>query len=143
MLWRFDASWSAGVFFNFAPGLVANCLEGASCSGSDLAGGVQAIYRFAIGTTFEPWVGASAGFEHVSVSFSSGGSSVDGGGSGPQASALAGVDLLLGGGLRLAPTLTFTVGELTSVTRAGQAASGFQKSLHELLTLGLRLSIDL
>lgn len=63
--YRFSPSFSAGVYFQYDPALVAtwSCTPGLPCSGYDLRVGVEAVYAFLPDRFLNPWVSIGTGWE--------------------------------------------------------------------------------
>ncbi len=68
--WRFSPSFSAGVYFQYAPAFVAAriCPPDGSCSGSDVRVGVEAVYAFRPEGFLNPWVSLGTGWEWSTLS---------------------------------------------------------------------------
>jgi len=74
--YRLDSNLFFGARFQYA---FANfkkpnglCVGNASCGGSDVALGLEALYRFTPANTFAPWLGLGAGYEWLNENISPG-----------------------------------------------------------------------
>jgi len=63
--YRFTPSFSAGIYFQYAPAFVAafSCISSFTCSASNVRVGAEAVYAFLPESTFNPWVSAGSGWE--------------------------------------------------------------------------------
>jgi hypothetical protein len=63
--WRFSPGFSAGVYFQFDPAIIAArvCASGFPCSGSDVRVGVEAAYSFLPTSFLNPWVSIGTGWQ--------------------------------------------------------------------------------
>lgn len=150
--WRFTPNVMVGAFFQFGLGLLSSkaCDAGASCSGNDLVAGVQAHYHFAPQEKADPWAGLGVGYEWANFSQSGNNGSSNGELTfrGFQfVNIQAGVDFPISSGFRLAPFVQLAIGQYSTgtVSSGGQTGSGdiTNTALHELLTFGVRGSINL
>ena len=138
-------------FFQFGLGLLSSkaCDPGASCTGNEIAAGLQAHYHFAPQEKADPWAGLGVGYEWAN--FSQSGSTSSNGDvtfKGFQFVNLqVGVDFPISSGFRLAPFVQLAIGQYSrgTVTSGGQSGSGdiANTALHELLTFGVRGAINL
>jgi hypothetical protein len=109
------------------------------CTAKDMAFGVGAAYHILPEGSFDPWIGASFGYEILSNSAKGGDLSVKG---------LQFVNLQLGGdfltspGLRVGPVVNVAVGKFSSysISAGGASLDGDldDAQLHEWITLGVR-----
>jgi hypothetical protein len=72
--YRFSPSFSAGVYFQYAPAMVASrlCAGGMTCSGYDMRTGVSAVYGFRPEGFLNPWVSVGTGWQWTQFSISTG-----------------------------------------------------------------------
>ncbi len=72
--WRFSPGFSAGVYFQYAPTIVAArvCATGFDCSGSDVRVGVEAMYAFLPDRFLNPWVSLGTGWQWTTLKISTG-----------------------------------------------------------------------
>ncbi len=126
----------------------APCSGGTSCSGSVLAGGLDARYHAQPDQTFDPWVGAGIGYEVANLNMSQGNSS-----GGLSFSGFQLVNLSVGGDVRTSrsfsfgPYAMFSVGQYSDCGLSGAASalgscSVPQTAFHEWLTFGVRAAFD-
>jgi hypothetical protein len=68
--YRFSPGFSAGVYFQYAPALVAAraCISGWNCTGFDVRVGVEAAYSFLPTRFLNPWVSVGTGWEWTNFS---------------------------------------------------------------------------
>jgi hypothetical protein len=150
--WRIDRNLFVGAVFQYAFGLARQsaryCAQGSyNCSGSDIFLGVEGIYHFMPKNGRDPWAGIGAGYEWLGSSRSSGAYSETLYDKGVQLNLQVGVDFPVAQSFFVAPFLTFAVGEYTTLSSrlgpGGYAEDITYSSLHELLTIGLRVSFNL
>jgi outer membrane protein W len=164
--YRFNPSWSLGVYgqYAFAPvaGSAENSLRQAfngltvrDVSGRVLRLGVESAYKFQPKAAFAPWIGLGFGYEWAEIGFNV----TDGTNTGDASETLKGFDLMLqaGGDYRVSPSFTvgpfvaFTFGWYSraevSASALGQSASQGvdidNKSLHNWLQAGIRGTFEL
>ena len=69
--YRFSPRFSAGVYFQYNPAMIASrlCANGMSCSGHDMRVGVEAVYGFLPEGFLNPWVSVGTGWQwtHFSI----------------------------------------------------------------------------
>jgi hypothetical protein len=67
--WRFTKAFSAGVYFQYDPALIAKrvCAAGFSCSGSDVRVGVQAAFSLFPDRFLNPWGSIGSGWEWTTM----------------------------------------------------------------------------
>ncbi len=69
--YRFSPRFSAGVYFQYNPAMIASrlCASGMTCSGSDVRVGVEAVYGFLPDGFLNPWVSVGTGWQwtHFSI----------------------------------------------------------------------------
>jgi hypothetical protein len=69
--YHFSPSFSAGVYFQYAPAMVASrlCTSGMTCSAYDMRAGVEAVYGFLPAGFLNPWVSLGTGWQwtHFSI----------------------------------------------------------------------------
>jgi hypothetical protein len=133
-----------GVFGEWAPGLPKDCAAGADCSGHSIAGGVAIRYQ-SVDRNTRPWVGVNAAYERLSAKMLTGqGGSEDAVFEGYRLGVEGGVDFSAGSWLAIGPYLGASLGgyESGSGSVNGGPSSGStpDKSLHGLLSVGLRVS---
>jgi hypothetical protein len=135
-------------FVNFKNNATTGCTGNVSCSGSDVALGLEALYRFTPGNTFAPWLGLGAGYEWLNQDVS--GNNVNASGSatvkGFQGLLQLGGDVRVTNKLVLGPFIeaaigrydsassSLTIGNMTTNTDADIANTAW----HTWLTLGVR-----
>ncbi len=149
-MYRFDRSWSVGLYFQYGIASVADttCVSGLSCSASDLRFGAQVHYRFD-SQGFIPWVGLGIGGEWSSVTLKGPGGTADIKPSGFEFLNLQlGGDWLLSPNFRLGPYVQFSLAQYDTleVTVPGfPSVSGSiaNKTTHEWLQFGLKGTFDL
>jgi outer membrane protein len=131
-----------------SPTALDPCAGGTSCSGSVLAGGLDARYHAQPDQSFDPWVGLGIGYEVANLSMSQGGSSA-----GMSLSGFQLVNLSVGGDVRTSRNFAFgpyamlSVGEYSGCGFSDAAASlGSctvpQTALHEWFSFGVRAAFD-
>jgi hypothetical protein len=149
---RINPMFSAGLMFQWVPLLVKNttqnnCGNGVDCSGSVYHLGAEALLHFPQ-PGLVPWVGAGAGYEWLSLTASSGGTSASAGASGFEFLFLqAGIDGRLTPQFSLGGFVMFSISQYgsESITQAGTTVSGdvTDTSIHEWLTMGIRGTVGL
>jgi outer membrane protein len=158
--YRASPHWYVGGYFQYGFASVgplsggagmtgtASCSNGLSCSGSVLAGGLDAHYHFQPAETFDPWVGFGVGYEVANLSMSQGNASA-----GISFNGFQFLNLSLGGDLRVSrnfavgPYALFSLGEYSSCGFSDAATalgtcSVPQTALHQWLSFGLRATFD-
>jgi len=67
--YRFSPKLSVGVYFQYAPALMAawSCSTGLTCSGYDMRAGVEAVYGFLPDRFLNPWVSVGTGWEWTNL----------------------------------------------------------------------------
>jgi hypothetical protein len=72
--YRFSPSFSAGVYFQYAPATVASrlCTSGMTCSAYDMRAGVEAVYGFLPAGFLNPWVSLGTGWQWTHFSIATG-----------------------------------------------------------------------
>jgi len=145
--WRFNPNVMVGLYGQYAFGIAKNC-EASSCSVSDFTVGVQAHYHFAPQEAVDPWGGVGFGYEWLPLSVTSGSSVLDVTYKGFQfVSFQFGVDFPVTSTFKLAPYVSFSLGQYSSGSASGNVVTGSgdvtDKSLHEFLTFGFRGSFNL
>jgi hypothetical protein len=122
---------------------VFSILAASMASRADPEQGLQLALR----TGRDPWAGIGAGYEWLGSSRSSGAYSETLYDKGFQLNLQVGVDFPVAQSFFVAPFLTFAVGEYTTLSSrlgpGGYAEDITYSSLHELLTIGLRVSFNL
>lgn len=148
-MYRFDPSWSIGVYLQYAKTFMASafsdatCIGGVSCSASDVRFGVQAHYRFP-SQGFVPWVGLGLGGEWNTITLEYLGASGDIKSSGFEYLNLQiGGDWLLSPIFRLGPYVQLSLAQYDSMSAAGYTVTFPSKSMHEWLQFGLKGTFDL
>lgn len=142
--YRFNPNWQLGLYFQYGIAFAASnfCPTGASCSGSNVRFGAEAMYTFA-SQGFSPWVGLGLGFEWQNLTASAAGISVD-----FQVSGFEYLNIQLGGDWKLSPTfkmgpfVSFSLGSYDNVSAAGLSGSIANTTTHEWLQLGLKGTFD-
>ena len=110
--YRFNEEEYAGAYFSYGfsslgDPLAAACASGASCSAHTLRIGLAAYYHFSPRGQYDPWLGASIGYEQAKVSASGPGGSSD--------ATIAGLEILnLQVGLDYRVSSLFAVGPFVS-----------------------------
>jgi hypothetical protein len=63
--YRFSPSFSAGIYFQYDPAMIAPrlCASGMTCSGYDMRAGVEAVYGFLPDGFLNPWVSVGTGWQ--------------------------------------------------------------------------------
>lgn len=150
--YRFTPSISAGVTFQFAPAFVASrsCDPGTSCSGYDMRVGIEAVYGFMPGGSWNPWVSLGTGWEWSQLKVSGGGQSVTTTFSGWEYfNVQAGVDFPLSREFAIGPYLGYSGGTYTSlslnsllVSESGSIPSA-NRSFHGWFQFGVKGSLNL
>ena len=72
--YRFSPRFSAGIYFQYDPAMVASrlCATGMTCSGSDMRAGVEAVYGFLPDGFLNPWVSVGTGWQWTRFSLATG-----------------------------------------------------------------------
>jgi hypothetical protein len=147
--YRFNPNWQVGLYFQYGIAFPASsfCPTGASCSGSNVRFGAEAMYTFP-SQGFSPWLGLGLGFEWQNLFASAGGVSADFQVSGFEYLIFqAGGDWHVSPNFKMGPFLSFSFGSYDSlkVTALGVTQSGSiaNTTTHEWLQLGLKGTFDL
>ncbi|MBZ4420405.1 outer membrane beta-barrel protein [Myxococcus sp. RHSTA-1-4] len=116
----FNSHLYVGAFFQYGvTRLAQDCLEGMSCSASQLRFGVNAAYHFQSRRALEPWVGLGIGYERIDSSASLtiiyGPMRVESSTQGFEfASLQGGLDYRLNNTFSVGPFATFTMGQYST-----------------------------
>ena len=156
--YRFTPNMMVGAFFQYGIGmlntgngsLLQGCsTSGVSCSGNDMAFGVQFHYHLMPDQTIDPWGGIGVGYEIANISESAGGQSASESFSGFQFVNLQiGADYKVMPNLGVGPFVQFSLGEYSSCSTSGGAGAGGSctipnTAMHEWLTFGIRGAYDI
>jgi hypothetical protein len=152
--YRLDSNLFFGARFQYA---FANfkkpnglCVGNASCGGSDVALGVEALYRFNPSSTFAPWLGLGAGYEWLNEDITPGNPNINASTSlsvkGFQGLLQLGGDVRVTNKLVLGPFIEAAFGRYESVsntttlgnTTTDTSADITNTAWHTWLTLGIR-----
>ncbi len=151
-MYRFDPSWSLGLYFQYGFAFVSDVYcpagTGVSCSARDVRFGAQVHYRFP-SQGFVPWVGLGFGGEWGTVTAEFMGFSGDV----AEVSGFEFVNLQIGGdwllspAFRLGPYIQFSLAQYSTVKELGVSGTleslPVDKSTHEWLQFGLKGTFDL
>ena len=126
--YRFSPSFSAGVYFQYDPVLIASrlCANGMTCSGYDMRVGVEAVYGFFPDGFLNPWVSVGTGWEWANFSIATATDSAAFTYSGWEYfNVQAGLDFNLSRMFAVGPYVGYFGGTFTSMssTQAGASAS--------------------
>ncbi len=146
--YRFNPNWQLGLYFQYGFATIGNVFcqtadPNASCTGSNVRFGAEAMYTFA-SDGFSPWIGLGLGFEWQNVTATLGGVSVD-----VQISGFEYLNLQLGGDWKLSPAfklgpfVSFSLASYDTISAAGVSASIASTKTHEWLQLGVKGTFDL
>jgi hypothetical protein len=146
---RVDSSLFVGARFGYAFPQLKNpngACNNADCGGSDIAVGLEAIYRFVPEQTFAPWIGLGGGYEWTSADISGQNASSSSTVSGFQGLAMIGGDYRVNQQLVLGPAVELAFGRYDSIestTRLGGLTTSTDNDIqntawHTWLTFGLR-----
>lgn len=129
-----------GVYGQYGLVSIKNCPSGASCSAHDIRVGVQGQYHVLPSEKIDPWFGLGIGYESLAGSVAG----VSGSDTGFEfANLQAGLDFKLSPAFGFGPFASFSLGQFSNETTAGQSASIPEKALHEWFTLGVRGAFNL
>ncbi|WP_338864515.1 porin family protein [Myxococcus stipitatus] len=151
----FNPNVYLGAFFQYGIlTLKPDCLEGVSCSASQLRVGINAAYHFQATRLLEPWVGLGVGYERSSQTSSlersedevSATVSIQGL---EFVSGQAGLDFRVSRRFSVGPYVTYTLAQYSSVTltntrgdaQIGETEDIDEKALHSWLYGGVRLQM--
>lgn len=137
--YRINPNIYVGGFFQFGVGLM-NSDKGAD-SGNVMKFGANAHYHFMPQSNFDPWAGLGVGYEIANAKNKAGAETTMSGFE--FANLQAGGDFKVMPALRVGPTAMFSVGQYSSISSGGTSLSGFDKTMHMWLTLGIRGQYDL
>ncbi|MEI6224024.1 MAG: hypothetical protein WCS72_04685 [Deltaproteobacteria bacterium] len=154
--YRFSPSFSAGVYYQYAPAFIATrfCASGMTCSGYDMRVGVEAVYAFLPERAWNPWVSVGTGWEwtHFSVATADASSQVTYSGW-EYFNVQAGLDWNLSKTFAFGPYVGFFGGSYSTLTGnstgpgAGGAVSGSipsgYRAFHGWLQFGLKGTVTL
>ena len=150
--YKLTPSIAVGGYFSYGFGSVGDALSplcdasGVSCSLSDMRLGVQGLYSFMPGKSWNPWLGLAVGYEWAKFSMDVGGTKGSFTYSGFEFATLqAGVDFNLAKSFALGPFVSYGLGQYSSVSSSGAAAGTTMgdKAMHEWLQFGIRGTYDL
>jgi len=142
---RYTPELSALITFGYSFALPTNCPNGVSCSGHQINLGLDLRYHPRPHQDIDPWIGLGTGFEWLGFSQSNGALSADTTFNGFEyfhvqlGANVAGSDQV-----RFGPFFEFGLAQYRSASAnaGGLSASGdlTDKAMHELVTLGVRVS---
>ncbi len=155
--YRFARNWFVGAYLQVGIGIVnkdkalssgACNQSGVSCSGSDVRFGVEGIYSFSPGNSFNPWIGLGTGFEQANLHVESSGGSGDIAIKGWEYfNVQLGGDFMLSRIFALGPYAAFSLGQYSTLSLSG---GGFSinpdianKRVHGWLQLGVKGTFNL
>jgi len=143
--WRFTPNLYAGATVTYAVGLPKDCPSGSRCSGHDVILDLDLRFHALPDERIDPWFGIGAGYEWLGLSETQGGTTADASADGFEfVHAQVGADYVASGNVRLGPFVEFALGQYTgvSISSGGLTLSRDipDKTLHEFLTFGLRVS---
>ena len=141
---RFTPNLYVGLTGTYAFG-ITKCVAGASCSGHDVALGLDVRYHALPGEQIDPWVGIGSGYEWLSETVAGPGSTADIGAKGFEFLHLQlGADFSMTPNLKVGPFVQLGLAQYSSedLTLNGtpQPSTLNNKAIHELLTFGLRVA---
>jgi hypothetical protein len=150
--YRFSPAFSAGVYFQYDPALIASrlCATGMTCSGYDMRVGVEAVYGFLPDEFLNPWVSLGTGWEWSSFSIATANDSAAFTYSGWEYfNVQAGLDFNLSRTFAVGPYLGYFGGSYTSLsaTQSGVSASASVpsefRSFHGWIQFGAKGTVNL
>jgi hypothetical protein len=150
--YRFSPSFSAGVYFQYAPATIAArfCTTTMTCSGYDMRVGVEAVYGFLPEKTWNPWVSVGTGWQWTHFAVATDTQSADMTYSGWEYfNVQAGLDWNLSRMFAVGPYVGFFGGSYTS--RSGNAAGSTEsgsidsayRAFHGWWQFGLKGTVNL
>jgi hypothetical protein len=150
--YRFSPAFSAGVYFQYDPALIASrlCATGMTCSGYDMRVGVEAVYGFLPDKFLNPWVSLGTGWEWSRFSIATATDSAAFTYSGWEYfNVQAGLDFNLSRTFAVGPYLGYFGGSYTSLsaTQSGVSASASVpsefRSFHGWIQFGAKGTVNL
>jgi len=144
--WRLTPNLYAGAAFGYAFGLTKNCPPGDRCSGHDVGLGIDVRYHALPDERIDPWIGVGAGYEWLSLSTNTGSNRIDLTADGFEfVHADFGADFFATRNVRVGPVVQLRVGRYRGAkvaTASGSASASFtDKTVHEFLTFGVKVSL--
>jgi hypothetical protein len=143
--WRFTPDFYAGLTGSYAFGLPKDCPSNLSCSGHDVALGIDLRYHLRPDESFDPWLGIGAGYEWFTIGVSQGANSASATAQGFEfVHAQLGADVSVSPNVAWGPFIQLTLGQYRheSASSGGSTTSAdvTNTALHEFLTFGVRVS---
>jgi hypothetical protein len=140
--YKLNKNLALGVYFSYAFGTVGDlaqdfcdAIPDSDCSASGMRFGIQALYDFSPGASFNPWVGLGTGWE--SATFSIVGEDITYSGW-EWATLQAGADWTLSKGFGLGPFLSWGFGQYSSYEDPDGSVDVTDKGTHQLIQIGVR-----
>jgi outer membrane protein W len=145
--YRFFEQFLAGIYFSYGFGsngdfVAQNCAGGASCSVSTLRFGIGGYFHLMPRNQFDPWLGASLGYEQFKFSASGPGGSADVTTSGVEfLNAQAGLDFHLSPLFAIGPFVSAGFGQYTHIDAPNNQSGDIgNKAIHGWFNFGARIS---
>jgi len=140
--YKFMKNFALGGYFSYAFGTVGDAEQdfcdasGIDCSASGMRLGIQAIWDFSPGASFDPWIGIASGYEWLTLSEGD----LDATFTGWEYVTLqAGADWMVSKGFGLGPFVSWGFGQYGSVDVEGLGSGDItDKGTHQLLQVGVR-----
>jgi hypothetical protein len=142
--YRINRNISVGLYGQYAYMVTKNCDVGASCSATDYRVGIEGVYNFRQGSTFDPWFGLGVGYEWLSLDESGGGLNGSATFSGWELATLqVGGDFAVAPQVDVGPFISFSIGKYGSASMSGQSVDIPDTAYHQWLQLGVRGTFNL
>lgn len=125
-----------GGYFSYAFGMLGDAesdfcdLNGIDCSASGMRLGIQAIYDFSPGASFDPWVGLGIGYEWLNLSEGALDMTLTGW---EFATLQVGADWEISKGFGVGPFLSWGFGQYSSMDLGGLSADITDKGTHQVI----------